>query len=91
MNWKRIKREYLCMTIFIEYKYTLFRLSFCIYLKLYGSMTSQTVTIATKPNKDNHQLSDCHSANLFIFITIYEQTLHYKHSLIASALKNSFY
>lgn len=58
------------MTKFIEYKYTLFRLSFCIYLKLYGSMTSQTVTIATKPNKDNHQLSDCHSANLFIFITI---------------------
>lgn len=68
MNWKRIKREYLCMTKFIEYKYTLFRLSFCIYLKLYGSMTSQTVTIATKPNKDNHQLSDCHSANLFITI-----------------------
>lgn len=79
MNWKRIKREYLCMTKFIEYKYTLFRLSFCIYLKLYGSMTSQTVTIATKPNKDNHQLSDCHS------------TKHYKHPLIASALKNSFY
>lgn len=58
------------MTKFIEYKYTLFRLSFCIYLKLYVSMTSQTVTIATKPNKDNHPLSDCHSANLFIFITI---------------------
>lgn len=60
------------MTIFIEYKYryTLFRLSFCIYLKLYVSMTSQTVTIATKPNKDNPQLPVCHSANLFTFITI---------------------
>lgn len=60
------------MTIFIEYKYryTLFRLSFCIHFKLYGLITSQTVTIATKPNKDNHPLSDCHSANLFIFITI---------------------
>lgn len=70
MNWKRIKREYLCRTIFIEYKYTLFRLSFCIHFKLYGSMTSQTVTIATKPNKDNPQLPVCHSANLFTFITI---------------------
>lgn len=79
------------MTKFIECKYTLFRLSFCIYFKLYGLITSQTVTIATKPNKDNHQLSDCHSALIFSPLSLYEQTLHYKHSLIASALKNSFY
>lgn len=53
MNWKRIKREYLCMIIFIEYKYILFRLLFCIYLKLYGLMISYIVIIVIKFNKDN--------------------------------------